>query len=115
MNEVDYSIKADKGKFRPTLVPLKLIEAVARIRGFGVSKYGDSDSWKRVEVQRYRDAMYRHLLKYLADPYGVDEESWLPHLWHCVCNGAFLIDIEWEEDVCSAKKQTASEIEGRNV
>jgi len=92
----DYTIKADKGKFRPTLVPLSLVKAVAEVRGFGVAKYGDSDSWKKVETIRYRDAMYRHLLRYLADPDGVDEESGLPHLWHLACNAAFLIELEGE-------------------
>jgi hypothetical protein len=82
-------IKRDAGKIRPTLVPPELIEAVARVRQFGVEKYGDTDSWKQVEPERYRDAMYRHLLAYIADPASVDAESGLPHLWHLACNAAF--------------------------
>ena len=48
----------------------------------------------QLEAQRYRDAMYRHMLAYLDDPKGVDEESGLPHLWHLACNVAFLCEME---------------------
>lgn len=90
--------KADKGKLRLTLVPIRLIQAVAAIREYGTKKYGDPENWRKVEPQRYRDALYRHWLAYLEDPSGVDEESGLPHLWHLACNAAFLITLEWRED-----------------
>lgn len=90
----DQSVKADDGKIRPTLVPSSLIRAVATIREYGVQKYGDPENWRSVEPQRYRDAMYRHLLAYIDDPEGKDEESGLPHLWHLACNVAFLIEME---------------------
>ena len=88
--------KADAGKPDPTLVPSALIWAVAAIRGYGNRKYpeGGKDNWKRVEPERYRAAMYRHLLAYIDDPYGVDEESGYPHLWHLVTNGAFLCELD---------------------
>lgn len=89
--------KADKGKLRLTLVPIRLIQAVAAIREYGTKKYGDPENWRKVEPQRYRDALYRHWLAYLEDPSGVDEESGLPHLWHLACNAAFLITLEWRD------------------
>jgi transposase-like protein len=46
------------------------------------------------EVQRYRDAAFRHFLAYLDNPKGVDEESEYPHLWHLACNIAFLCEME---------------------
>lgn len=93
-------VKADNGKLQLTLVPRALIRAVARIRMYGNAKYpkGGADNWKQVEPQRYRDAMFRHMLAYLDDPYGVDEESGLPHLWHLACNVAFLCEMEWGEN-----------------
>lgn len=94
----DQSVKADGGKIRPTLVPSSLIRAVATIREYGVQKYGDPENWRKVEPQRYRDAMYRHLLAYLDDPKGKDEESGLPHLWHLACNVAFLIEMDGGEE-----------------
>lgn len=92
----DQTAKADNGKLRLTLVPPEIIEAVAVIRGYGVNKYpnGGVDNWKQVEKERYRDAAYRHFLAYLREPGGMDSESGLPHLWHCVCNFAFLCALE---------------------
>lgn len=85
--------KADAGKPRPTLVPVSLIEAVASIREYGVAKYHDPDNWKKVEPQRYKDATYRHWLAYIKGE-KLDPESGLPHLHHCACNLAFLIEME---------------------
>lgn len=87
--------KADSGKPRPTLVPVSLIRAVTAIREYGCKKYQDPDNWRRVEPQRYRDALYRHWLAYLSGE-KQDTESGLPHLWHMACNIAFLIDMEEE-------------------
>lgn len=76
------------------LIPPGIIQAVRAIRLFGVKKYHDPENWRQVEPQRYKDALMRHLLKYLDDPAGVDEESGLPHLWHAACNIAFLCEME---------------------
>ena len=88
--------KADRGKVRPTLVPPSLVLAVAAVREYGTMKYHDPDNWKRVEPQRYRDALYRHLLAYFSGEKN-DEESGLPHLHHAACNIAFLIELEGKE------------------
>lgn len=85
--------KSDAGKIRPTLVPTSLILAVAEIREYGARKYGDPENWRKVEPQRYKDAAYRHWLRYLSGEER-DGESGLPHLWHLACNIAFLIDME---------------------
>ena len=90
MNEYldSQKVKEDAGKLKLTLVPREIIRAIAAIRMYGNAKYPDGgpDNWKRVEPQRYRDAAFRHLLAYLDDPEGVDEESGFPHLWHLACN-----------------------------
>ena len=75
------------------LIPMEAIEAIRAVRLFGIKKYKDPENWKRVDPQRYRDAMYRHFLAYLDDPDGVDDESGLSHLWHAACNIAFLIAL----------------------
>ena len=87
------SAKADAGKIRPTLVPMSLIRAVAAVREFGTKKYKDPENWRRVEPQRYKDALMRHLIAYLEDEDSVDEESGLSHLDHAACNIAFLIEL----------------------
>lgn len=86
--------KADAGKPQLTLVPRAILPAIARVREYGCKKYGDPDNWRQVDKQRYRDALFRHLLAYLDDPKGNDEESGLPHLWHLACNVAFLCELE---------------------
>lgn len=86
--------KADAGKARLSLVPRRIIWAIARIREYGNKKYGDPENWRTVEKERYRDAAFRHFLRYLDDPTGCDDESGLPHLWHLACNVAFLCELE---------------------
>lgn len=81
-----------------SLVPVKIIDAIRQVRIFGTQKYKDPDNWKRVEPERYADAMYRHLLEYVKDPESVDDESGLPHLWHLATNAAFLIEMEKEKE-----------------
>ena len=92
----DQTIKADAGKPRLSLVPTEVINQIARVREYGINKYpnGGPNNWKKVELDRYRDAAYRHLLAYIANPKGVDEESGLPHLAHLACNVAFLCELE---------------------
>ena len=86
--------KADAGKPKLSLVPTEIINCIAMVREFGNRKYKDANSWKRVEKQRYVDAMFRHLIKYVNDNNAVDEESGLPHLWHLATNVAFLCEME---------------------
>lgn len=90
----DQKAKADAGKPRLSLVPPEIIFDIARVREYGNAKYGATDNWKTVEIGRYRDAAFRHLLAYISDPQGKDEESGLPHLWHLACNVAFLCAME---------------------
>ena len=94
MKEKNQQAKADAGKLQLTLVPRGIIRAIARIRMCGNEKYHDPENWRTVEIERYRDAAFRHFLSYLDDPQGVDEESGLPHLWHLACNVAFLVEME---------------------
>jgi hypothetical protein len=106
----DQTIKADEGKIRPTLVPPEAIEAIAAVRTYGVSKYGSDENWKEVEPERYRDALYRHWLAYLKDPNSKDTESGLPHMWHILCNAAFLCEMEETVTPTQLPKQNYSEI-----
>ena len=93
---MNQEIKRDAGKPRVTLVPRQIIFDIARVREYGLAKYGDKESWRSVEIERYRDAIFRHLLAYLDDPQGTDEESGLSHLSHLACNVAFLCELEKE-------------------
>ena len=91
---MDQTIKADAGKPRLTLVPRRILKYIALIREYGVHKYGDTENWKAVEIERYRDAAFRHFIAYLDDPEGVDTESGQLHLAHLATNIAFLCELE---------------------
>lgn len=90
--------KADRGKPQLHLVPTEIINCIARVREYGCEKYKDPENWKRVEKERYIDAMFRHLLAYVNDNNGKDEESGLPHLWHIACNVAFLCELDKQNE-----------------
>jgi hypothetical protein len=104
-------MKYDSGKPKLTLVPTQILVDIARVREYGVEKYKDPDNWKRVEIERYRDAAFRHFIAYINDPYGVDDESGLPHLSHLACNIAFLCELQkrkemrsWRDDAADNRK-----------
>lgn len=86
--------KADVGKPKLTLVPRQIIYDIAEVREYGNKKYGNPDNWKEVEIERYRDAAFRHFMAYLDNPQGVDEESGIKHFKHLACNIAFLCEFE---------------------
>ena len=96
---VNQKAKADYGKEELTLVPRRIIHDICAIRMYGNKKYpeGGPDNWKQVEIERYRNAAYRHFLAYLDEPQGKDKESGFPHLWHLACNIAFLCEMEDEK------------------
>lgn len=87
------AFKFDSDKPRLDLILPGIIEAIGWVRTYGVKKYGDADSWRKVEPWRYVAAMLRHIVAYLREPDSIDEESGLPHLWHAACNIAFLIEL----------------------
>ena len=97
--KTDQAVKADSGKPQLTLVPRQILFDIARVREYGTKKYGDPDNWKQVEIQRYRDAAFRHFVAYLDDPQGNDEESGLSHLAHLACNIAFLCEMEARKNI----------------
>lgn len=88
--------KKDDGKPRLTLVPMDILYDIAEVREYGNRKYpkGGVDNWKSVEADRYRDAAFRHFVKYIEDPLSVDEESGILHRKHLECNLAFLAYLE---------------------
>lgn len=89
--------KHDDGKLQLSAVPPEAIVAIARIREYGNRKYADPENWRRVLPEKFHEAMLRHCLAIWEDPFAVDPESGLPHLWHLMCNGAFLCAMMKEE------------------
>jgi hypothetical protein len=93
--ELDQIAKADAGKPRLSLVPPELIWQVAKVREHGCRKYpeGGKDNWKRVEPERYVEALFRHTLRTVEEWDGLDDESGLYHLAHVATNAAFLLQM----------------------
>ena len=89
----DTEYKHDTDKTRLDLVEPSLIEAVGRIRTYGVQKYHSPDNWRKVEKYRYVAAAMRHFEAYRSGEKN-DPESGMPHLWHVACNIMFLIELE---------------------
>lgn len=104
--------KLDKGKPQLCLVPRQMIFDVAEVREYGVKKYGDPDNWKRVELERYRNALFRHFMAYLNDPEGVDAESGIAHYKHMACNMAFICELEKENRDGREEKGNAEGVRG---
>lgn len=89
--------KFDGDKTRLDLVEPSLIEAIGKVRTYGVKKYHEEQSWRKVEKKRYIAAAMRHFEAYRAGE-TTDSESGMPHLWHCACNLMFLIEMDREQN-----------------
>ena len=83
---------ADDGKVKPHEVPKEVIWAIAKVRQYGNAKYADPENWRSVELEKFHDALLRHILAAWNDPSAVDPESGLPHLSHAACNLAFILE-----------------------
>lgn len=100
MGTNNQTAKADAGKPHYTLVPPAAITAIEKVRAFGNEKYHDPENWKQVEPQRFWDATVRHIVAAWDDFEKIDPESGLPHIYHAMCNMAFLATgMEASEDM----------------
>ena len=88
-------IKDDKGKTKLSLIEPAFIVGLGDVLTFGAKKYG-VNNWKNAtkeDVNRYKDALLRHILAYL-DGEKRDKETNLSHLYHATCNLMFLDYLE---------------------
>lgn len=90
--------KDDKGKAKLSLVPVQIIRDIAVVREYGTEKYHDPDNWRKIELQRYVDAFYRHWLSFIEDHRSKDAESGIEHYKHMACNMAFICELMKEGD-----------------
>lgn len=89
-------VKNDAGKPMLTLVPRQIIWDICETRMYGLKKYPEAENWRKVEVERYRDAAFRHFMAYLDDPQGKDAESGIEHYKHLAFNVACICELEKE-------------------
>lgn len=83
-------LKYDAGKLRYSLIPPEVTLALAEVLTFGARKYAPN-SWQTIPnaPERYLDALIRHLEAHRSGEL-YDPESNLPHVYHLLCNAAFL-------------------------
>lgn len=86
-------MKHNGGKLRLSLVPRDGTRVVARVMQKALEKYKEG-SWVNVPIAEYREAVHRHLLDYLDDPTGLDQESGLPHYAHLAANVMIIAELE---------------------
>lgn len=89
MNQHEPGAKLDAGKNRLGLVLggfASALQEVGKVGTFGAGKYTDN-GWQSVPdaLERYTDAMYRHLLAEAAGERN-DPETGLPHAAHAAWN-----------------------------
>lgn len=88
----EQAVKKDNGKPQLNLVPLEILEPLARVREFAVKKYGIDgiEAWREISDDRLLAALLRHTVTYQKDPKALDAESGLPAIYHVAINAAFL-------------------------
>lgn len=99
VKDAEQEAKLDDGKMRISIVPLQIVSDIAEVREYGIKKYSDPDNWKRVEIERYANALFRHFRAFLRDSASVDDESGIEHYKHMACNIAFICELMKEKGV----------------
>lgn len=93
----EQKFKADAGKLQARLlfegVPRALKLAMA-VLSYGAQKY-EAQSWRNVEVERYKDAKARHMID--GETEFADDESGLWHKAHELINLMFIIELETKD------------------
>lgn len=81
-------------KTRWDLLPIRPLEQAARVMTFGVSKYGDTDTWRTTYTTTdcYASLM-RHLVSWRKGEV-LDDESGLHHMAHIIARACLLMEIE---------------------
>lgn len=81
--------KHDSDKLRVDLLPVDVLEGVAKILTHGANKYGDRNWERGITYGRLYGAVLRHLFAFQRGE-DIDPESGLPHIDHALCELMFL-------------------------
>lgn len=91
-------MKFDEGKPKLNLIYKSFVDATAKVRMYGLTKYPDAENWRTTPTKEHYDALLRHV--FAANDYfndssqseKNDSSSKLDHLAHAACNIMFLIE-----------------------
>lgn len=81
----------NEGKDPMHLVPPDAIRAMAKVLGYGATKYSENNWRKGSKWSVPYASLMRHLLKFWEGE-DLDEESGLPHVYHIIMNSAMLVE-----------------------
>ena len=87
-------VKADNGKLQWSLLPFKQLEDVVKVLMNGAKKYSKENWQKCDDIDRYKDALMRHVTLFMeGEETDLVEKGGdgLPHLAHAICNCLFLL------------------------
>jgi hypothetical protein len=91
-----------QGKPKVGYVLKSLMNAIAKVREYGNSKYPDGgvDNWRLVNIDEYYHALRRHVDSMCDAHFNtksrestIDAESKMPHAWHAATNVMFIIEL----------------------
>ena len=100
--------KDTSGKVKLNLIPPHSLDAIARVREFGVSKYGDAWGWlNAVKEEDFIEATKRHL-NAIAKGEEIDPESGHPHLWHALTSLAMATELNTRANQAPVSEPTYS-------
>lgn len=89
-------IKHDDKKLKYHLLPPEELAQIAEILTFGAEKYGENN-WQLCDnINRYVDALYRHLEAWRQGE-RLDTESGKSHLAHVATNALFILYLDNKE------------------
>ena len=86
-------------KLRWDLLPLEEVEDIVKVFTAGANKYGDNN-WQHLEkgYQRYKAAMFRHLLEYEKGN-EIDEETGCRHLAQVAWNAIAMLYLSKRKEI----------------
>lgn len=82
--------KHDAEKPQYDLIPLEILEEVARVLQFGSERYGKNNWQNGIEIRRLISATCRHLFAFQSGQTN-DPESGLNHVSHAIANLLFIL------------------------
>lgn len=85
--------KFDSEKAKICLLPTEALREVAKVVGFGATKYGRYNWRQGMDWTRLYDAAQRHLWAWLEGETR-DSDSRMRHLAHAACSILFLLSYE---------------------
>lgn len=90
--------KYDEKKNRLDLLPVDVLEEVAKVMTFGATKYGDYNWASGIAYHRCYGACLRHLFAWWRNE-ELDPETGISHLAHAICNLLFLLSYTLNKKV----------------